>query len=113
MSQLNLNDKRFITVENSEGLSSCETIFHYKQHGEVITGTYKGGAIVEGLLIGKQTGNDSIELLYQCLTDKGELKAGQSKGKISLSKNGKLELKFDWNWLNGDISGGKSEYLEI
>ncbi|MBL6447055.1 hypothetical protein JMN32_12100 [Fulvivirga sp. 29W222] len=68
MKKINLHDKRFIAIENNKGLSSNETIFHYKQSGEVITGTYKGGAIVEGSIVGKQTGVDRIELLFQCRT---------------------------------------------
>ncbi len=28
-------------------------------------------------------------------------------------QNGKLKLEFDWNWLNDDLSGGKSAYIEI
>lgn len=46
MEKINLNDKRFIAIENSKGLSSNETVFHYKQTDKVITGNYKGGAIV-------------------------------------------------------------------
>ncbi len=110
---MNLDNKKFVTIENKNGLSSNETIFHYFQNGNTITGEYKGGAILEGFIVGKQTDTSQIELLFQCLTEDGELKVGKSKGIISKKKNGKLELKFDWNWLNGDLSGGKSEYIEI
>lgn len=110
---MNLDNKKFVTSENKSGLSSAETIFHYSQNGTTITATYKGGSILEGLIIGKQIQHSKIELLYQCLTTEGELKAGKSKGTISETKNGKLKLEMDWNWLNGDLSGGKSEYLEI
>lgn len=113
MDKINLDDRKFIAIENNKGLLSNETVFHYKQANEIITGTYKGGAIIEGSIVGKQTSNDTIELLFQCLTDKGELKTGQSQGKISVDQNGKLGLKFDWSWLNGDLSGGKSEYIEV
>ncbi len=110
---LNLNNKRFVTVNNKEGLSSNETVFQYYQNGKVITGSYKGGVIVEGLLIGKQIGDNKIQILYQCLTDEGELKAGQSTGLILKNAQDKLELKFEWNWLNGALTGGHSEYIEI
>ncbi|MGY3795129.1 lipocalin/fatty-acid binding family protein [uncultured Aquimarina sp.] len=110
---MNLNNKKFITAENKNGLSSGETVFHYSQKGTTITGTYSGGAIKEGGIIGKRIDDSKIELLYQCLTIDGELKAGESKGTISETQNGKLKLNFDWNWLNGDLSSGKSEYIEI
>ncbi|APZ47414.1 hypothetical protein BW723_14470 [Polaribacter reichenbachii] len=111
---MNLDQKKFVTSENKNGLSSDETYFQYFQEGTTITGKYKGGSIVKGLIIGKQIEDtNKIELLYQCLTTNGELKAGKSKGIIEKLPNGKLKLKFDWNWLNGDLSGGKSEYIEI
>lgn len=110
---MNLDNKKFVTTENKSGLSSDKTIFHYFQNGTTITGKYKGGSILEGLIIGKQTQDSRIEFLYQCLTIEGELKSGESKGIILETKSGKLKLEFDWNWLNGDLSGGKSEYIEI
>jgi len=110
---MNLNDKKFVTTGNKDGLSSDQTIFHYYQNGTVISGNYSGGAIQKGYVIGKQTEESKIELLFQCLTTEGELMAGASKGSISETADGKLQLKFDWNWLNGDLSGGKSEYIEM
>ena len=67
----------------------------------------------EGFVVGKQVTENRIELLFQSITKNGELKAGASKGVISLSDDGKLLLNFDWNWLNGDQSGGTSSYVEL
>lgn len=110
---MNLDNKKFITTENKNGLSTNETVFHYFQKGQVITGQYKGGAIQEGFIVGKQTDDSKIELIFQCLTKDGELKVGESKGVVSKNINGKLELSFEWSWLNGDLSGGESHYTEI
>ncbi|HAA15613.1 MAG TPA: hypothetical protein DCE41_29450 [Cytophagales bacterium] len=110
---MDLNDRRFVTIENNSGLSSDETVFHYFQNGDIITGRYQGGAILEGNLVGKQVDGSKIQLLFQCLTQDRELKVGESTGTISRNPAGKLQLKFDWRWLNGDLSGGKSEYIEI
>lgn len=110
---MNLNNKKFVTTQNKNGLSSDETIFYYKQEGNIISATYKGGAIKKGLIIGKQIEDSKIELLYQCITIEGELKAGHSIGKVSFTNEGKLKLNLDWNWINGDLSKGKSEYIEI
>lgn len=110
---MTLHNKKFITTENKHGLSSNKTIFQYFQEGTTITGTYKGGEIREGFVVGKQVTENRIELLFQSITKNGELKAGASKGVISLSDDGKLLLNFDWNWLNGDQSGGTSSYVEL
>lgn len=110
---MNLNNKRFIAVENKKGLSSSDTVFYYSQYQNIIRGTYKGGEIEEGFIVGKQVGDSRVELLFQCLTKDGNLKAGESKGIISQNQSGKLELKFEWNWLNEDLSGGTSAYIEL
>lgn len=110
---MNLNDKKFVATENKKGVSSSETIFHYYQKDSTITGTYKGGAVLEGFVVGKKTVPSEIELLFQCITEDGELKSGKSQGVISETKSGTLQLKFDWLWLNGDHSGGVSHYIEI
>ncbi len=112
MKSFNLDHKRFVTAENNSGLSSDKTVFEYLQEGTTITGKYHGGMIKIGHIVGKQTNTDTIELLYHCITKEGELMAGKSTGRLS-TKGGLVQINFDWNWLNGDRSGGKSEYIEL
>ncbi len=64
---MDLDNKKFVTIENKSGLSSSETIFHYFQNGTLITGNYKGGLIQAGFIVGKQIEENKIELLFQCL----------------------------------------------
>ena len=113
MNTIKFNNKKFITTGNESGLSTNETVFHYFQKGNLITGKYSGGAIVDGQIVGKLLENNKLELLFQCLTYTSELKSGQSWGILSKTENGKIELSFDWNWLNGDKSGCKSYYKEF
>ena len=110
---MNLHNKKFVAIANHEGLSSNETIFQYFQNGNTITGNYSGGAIVQGNIIGRQTSENTIELLYHCITTTGELKAGDSYGTIECNKEGKYTITFRWNWLNGNKTGGISKYIEI
>jgi len=110
---MNLHNKKFRAVANNQGVSSDETLFQYYQKGRTITGMYNGGKIVEGTIVGKQTSDDTIELLFQCLTTEGQLLSGASRGTLTLNQVGKIEINFDWQWLNGDLSGGKSHYVEV
>jgi hypothetical protein len=51
--RINYNDLIFKAVSNTEnGETSTETIFHYKQEGNIIWATYKGGSILYGSLVG-------------------------------------------------------------
>ncbi len=108
-----MDNKIFKTLENDAGLSSSETTFHYSEHNNIIKATYQGGSVAEGMIIGKRLGQNNISLLYQCITTDGVLKSGTSIGTVSKNQEGRLVLEFDWQWLNGDQTGGKSQYIEI
>ena len=50
---LNLDNKKFIAVENTaNGEVSSQTEFHYHQQGKMIWAEYGGGEILKGFLIG-------------------------------------------------------------
>jgi hypothetical protein len=99
-------------VENSEnGKVNAETIFEYKQQGDLVTADYHGGTILYGKIIAKLKGNN-LEMLYQCITIHNELKAGKAFAEISLIENKKMKLKLNWEWLDNKNEKGVSEYIE-
>src|SRR3712207_4668251 len=113
MLRVDIHDKRFVTVENAHGVSGADTVFHYRTEGALITGTYAGGRIRAGQLVGRVTSPETVELLFQCVTSEGELMAGQSSGRVGRDGAGRATLEFDWSWLTGDRSGGVSRYVEL
>ena len=108
-----LHDRRFVALANDHGVSGAGTVFHYQVEGSVITGTYRGGAIATGTLVGKVTAKDTIKLLYQCITHEGELLAGWSVGVVRGGEGGLTRLDFTWGWLSGAEGGGESSYIEM
>lgn len=109
----NFNNKTFALVDNSsEGKVNHDTVFNYKQEGNIVTADYYGGSIVYGKIIAILKG-DELEMLYECVTTNSELKAGKALAKISLSEQHKLKLLLDWQWLNGGLEKGTSEYIEL
>ena len=108
-----IDGKRFVTTGNPHGVSGAETIFEYHVDGERIRGSYRGGRIAEGQLIGRVTGAGSIALLYHCITTTGDLLAGESTGTVGRDATGRVTLDFEWAWLTGDRSGGQSSYVEL
>jgi hypothetical protein len=111
--QIDIDGKRFVTSGNEHGVSGADTKTVSAPDGRRITGTYQGGRIARGHLVGKATGADRIELLFHCLTTDGELMAGVSRGRVSRNACGLVELHFEWAWLTGDRSGGHSSYVEL
>ncbi|WP_203257724.1 hypothetical protein [Hyunsoonleella ulvae] len=112
MPEFNFNNKIFSLIDNSEnGQVNSETLFKYKQDGNLITADYSGGSVIYGKIVGKLN-KDKIEMLYQCLTLEEELKAGKAIATISLTKDNKIKLKLHWQWLNDTNEKGTSEYIE-
>jgi len=108
-----LNNRRFTVANNAQGLSGSGTVFHYQVQQNAISGTYEGGRIRLGHQVGRATGPDSIELLFQCLTTEGEMLAGWSRGTVGVDHEGLTTLDFVWGWLSGATGGGESSYVEL
>ena len=93
MSEFNFNNKIFSLLENSEnGKVNSETIFKYKQEGNLVTADYYGGSIKYGKIIAHLS-NKTLDMLYQCITTENELKAGKAIAKISLTNHNKVKTK--------------------
>lgn len=108
-----LNNRRFTVADNTQGLSGAGTVFHYHVAENAISGTYQGGRILMGQQVGRVTGADTIELLFQCLTAEGEMLAGWSRGTVGVDHAGRTTLSFVWGWLSGATGGGESSYVEL
>ncbi|WP_448653615.1 hypothetical protein ACSHWC_10985 [Pseudomonas fluorescens] len=108
-----LNNRRFAVANNTQGLSGSGTVFHYWVEGDAISGTYQGGRIRTGQQVGRVTGANTLELLFQCLTLEGELLAGWSRGTVGVNDAGLTTLAFEWGWLTGATGGGESSYIEM
>lgn len=106
---INYNQKIFKPISNSEnGETSNETVFHYRQEGNILTSEYSGGKITKGHLIGIVDENGNIEMRYHQVNDKGELMTGVCKSIPEILQNGKIRLHETWKWTSGDKSKGNS-----
>lgn len=106
---INYNNKLFKPVNNTEnGETSNETVFRYKQVGNILTAEYEGGKIIFGHLIGLVDENGNIEMRYHQVNKKGELMTGICNSKPEQLANGKIRLHETWQWTSGDQSKGQS-----
>lgn len=111
---MDYHNKTFRPVQNSEnGETSEDTIFEYKQNGNILTSEYTGGQIQKGHLIGLVDENGNIEMRYHQVNTKGELMTGSCFSKPEIMENGKVRLHETWEWTSGDYSKGKSILEEI
>lgn len=106
---IDYNGKIFKPIENTEnGESSNETVFLYKQVGNILTSEYSGGKIKKGHLIGLVDEKGNIDMRYHQINDNDEIMTGICKSKPEIIKNGKIRLHENWQWTSGDKSKGKS-----
>ena len=103
------NQKQFKPVSNTEnGETSSETIFHYRQTGNIVTANYSGGKIKEGHLIGLVDESGQIDMRYHQVNIMGELMTGKCVSTPEILPNGKIRLHEKWEWTSGDFSKGES-----
>lgn len=111
---MNYNNKLFRPVENTDnGETTAETVFAYKQSGNILTSEYQGGQIIKGHLIGLVDKNGLIEMRYHQVNLRGELMTGVCTSKPEVMPNGKIRLHETWRWTSGDGSSGKSVLEEL
>ena len=109
MTKINYDNKTFASIQNSAtGDVGAETVFHYHQKDNLVWAEYVGGAIVFGNLIGKIADNETLEIRYQHLNQKGELMTGQCFSTPETLSDGRIRLREKWRWTSGDLSEGES-----
>lgn len=111
---MNYDGKQFSPVNNSDNSeTSTETIFHYRQTGNILTSEYSGGQIISGHLIGLVDEAGNIEMRYHQVNIRGELMTGKCSSTPEILQNGKIRLHERWQWTSGDMSEGSSILEEI
>ena len=112
--RINYDNRRFVSVSNSgNGEVGSATIFHYRQEGDLVWATYRGGAIVFGSLIAKVDERDCLEMRYQHLNSAGELMTGKCRSTPEVLPDDRLRLREVWQWTSGDFSQGESIIEEV
>jgi hypothetical protein len=86
------------TSAAEEGVVSSETELTFEQAGEVVSARYRGGAIIDGYLIGRLNGSD-FHFRYVQADDRGRLDAGVSDGVFERLDDGRLRLTEAFQWI--------------
>lgn len=111
---MNYHNKKFRPIRNTpNGETSEETIFHYKQDGNMLTCTYSGGQIKTGQLIALVDSEGNIDMRYHQINNKGELMTGICQSKPETLSDGRIRLHESWQWTSGDQSTGNSVLEEV
>jgi hypothetical protein len=111
---MNYHNKTFRPIQNTaNGEVSGDTIFHYKQEGNILTCSYSGARIRSGHLIGLVNGDGVINMRYHQVNDRGELMSGICLSTPEILEDGRIRLHESWRWTSGDGSIGESVLEEV
>lgn len=111
---INYHNRIFRSLSNTDnGEVSGNTIFSYKQQGNVVTACYGGGSILNGHLIATVGANGVLNMRYHHVNTSGELMTGVCVSTPEVLPTGKVRLHEKWQWTSGDQSKGESVIEEI
>jgi hypothetical protein len=106
--------RRFRSVENSStGEVGPETVFDYRQEGDLVWATYEGGAVRFGTLVATADPEGRLDVRYGHVNRSGELMTGECRTTPERLPDGRLRLHEGWRWTSGDRSSGTSVVEEI
>ena len=111
---MKLTGMTFRAVSNSKnGSLNTETVLRFTSDDKVVVGNYSGGTIVAGHVLGRHLGEAEMEMLYQGATTAGEIQAGWALATFVKDEHGHTRMHLDWQWLTGDQSRGRSEWVLV
>jgi hypothetical protein len=111
--EYNLEGKIFRSATNSEnGEVGADTVFHYRQNGNVVWADYEGGDIVKGHLVANVLASGQLDMRYHHINSLGHIMIGKCISTPEMLAGNKMKFKEEWQWLSGDMSSGYSEIIE-
>ena len=111
---IDYDERQFSSVSNSAtGDVGAATVFHYRQRGTIVWGTYAGGAVAQGTLIARVLADGSLDMRYQHVTADGRIKAGRCASRPEILVDGRIRLHERWQWTEGGTESGESTVEEV
>lgn len=111
---IDYNHRFFRGVSNSPGGDvDGDTVFHYRQQGDVVWATYEGGAVRFGTLTAVVLQDGRLDMRYQQVAANGAFKTGRCVSVPEILPDGRISLHESWQWLEGGEGFGHSRVEEI
>jgi hypothetical protein len=111
---IDYSNRIFRCAQNTaEGDVGNDTVFHYRQEGDVVWATYAGGPVAFGTLIGRKLVDGRLDARYQHVTIAGTVKAGRCWSTPEALPGGRIRLHEEWTWTEGGTGSGSSQVEEI
>ena len=114
MGEIDFDGRRFRTVRNSDtGESSSQTVFRYRQKGNVVWAMYRGGDVTYGTLLARVDGDGRLDMVTQHLNKNGDFRIGRCRARTEVLPDGRYRLHETWEWTGGASGRGRSISEEV
>ena len=114
VTDIDYDGRVFRSVSNTDsGDVDQETRFRYRQRGRVVSGTYAGGGVRDGVLIGVVDDDGSLDLRYAHVAADGRLMTGRCDTALQVLRDGRYRLHETWEWTGGGQGSGVSVVEEV
>lgn len=111
---MHYDNRRFRAVSNSShGDVTGDTVFHYRQIGDIVWGTYDGGGVRFGTLLATVDDEGRLDMRYQQVAIDGTRKAGRCVSTPERLPDRRIRLHEQWTWTEGGVGSGTSVVEEI
>ncbi|MCR9174324.1 MAG: n-acetylglutamate synthase [bacterium] len=111
---MNYNNKKFKVIQSSgSGEVTEDFTFHYQQEGNILSCSYSGGDIKEGMLVGSVDDDGVITFNYKQINLRGQERSGICVSTPETMEDGRIRLHEQWRWTDGDQSTGSTVLEEI
>lgn len=105
---IHYGDRLFHAVSTKgNGDVGTNTVFRYEQRDAVLMGTYSGGKVDYGSLVGTVRDDGTLTFLYHHITKSGALRSGKCESRPEVLPSGKIRLHETWEWTSGMGVGGR------
>lgn len=103
----------FGLVENTaNGDNRPGVRFQYRQRGTRVWATYEGGEVAFGMLVARVEPDGQLEMRYQHWGP-GGIRTGRCRSTPEWLADGRLRLREEWQWTNGDGTAGRGVIEEV
>jgi len=111
---VNLDQRIFVSADNTpNGDANGDTRFHYRQSGDRVWATYRGGPVRFGALVAVGDAEGRLDMRYHHVDPLGALRTGVCLATPRLLSDGRVRLSEEWQWTSGDRSRGRSIVEEV
>jgi hypothetical protein len=103
-SDISLDGRRPVAVENDGGEVTADTHCSFEQDGPRLRARYAGGTVREGFRVGTLE-DRQWDIRDVQLTAEGEMATRHSVGEVSLLEDGGVRVEDEWEWESRPGSG--------